>query len=115
MAKGKNSENKEKEQTKENKKQGSGLDFMGIDYFRTLYLALGFLIVALFATYLAVEDESVQKMLFYQGVLATLLFGVLIWFEGALTQCPEHGNEMKKTSKKKSSGNKKNSGKRKKN
>ena len=38
--------------------------FLGIDYFRFLYIALGFLIIALFVTYAFLSDDDTKVSVF---------------------------------------------------
>mmetsp|Transcript_26810 Transcript_26810/g.30950 ORF Transcript_26810/g.30950 Transcript_26810/m.30950 type:complete len:97 (+) Transcript_26810:16-306(+) len=72
--------------------------FFGMDYFRVMYVILTLLIIIVSIFYFLVVDEY-KNLLFYQGVLATALFGVLLWFESVLRK-PEDSGKMQKATKK---------------
>ena len=44
----------------EEKKTQDSPDLLGIDYFRLLYVAIGFLVLALLVTYLVIDDDSIK-------------------------------------------------------
>ena len=58
-------------------------ELFGVDYFRLMYVILSALILFVTVFYFIVDDDY-KNLLFYQGVLATCLFGILLWFESAL-------------------------------